>query len=170
MTLQDLGGLGDFVGGLGVLVTLIYVLFEYRRSVRDREMSAAFEGELAWSDFNLAIAQDPVLSELSVRSFTPGATLSDFSAGEQARLNFVTRAYLHRLEAQWFVSQRRGLPPEIWQKRRLWARAYIDSAIGGEAWRREKASGNLTEAFVREIESAPSGVSLPGAPTSAPAT
>lgn len=168
--MQDLGGLGDFVGGLGVLITLIYAVFEYRRSVRDREMTAAFEGELAWSDFNLAIAQDPVLSELSVRSFMPGASLADFDAKEQARLNFVTRAYLHRLEAQWFVSQRRGLPPEIWHKRRLWARAYIESAIGGEAWRREKAAGNLTDAFVREIESAPLGVSLPATPAPAPTT
>lgn len=161
MSFADLGGLGDFVSGIGVLITLIYAVFEYRRGRRDREMSAAFEGEMAWSDFNLAIGQDAELCDLSVRSFNPTAQTEDFTPREAARLNFIARAYLHRLEAQWFVSHRRGLPPEIWKKRKLWARAYIETAIGGDAWRREKAAGNLTDAFVREIEGAGLNVVLP---------
>lgn len=161
MTIQNLGGLGDFVGGVGVLVTLIYAFFEYRRNRTEREMQAAFEGEIAWSDFNLAVAEDAELAQLSVRSFAPDAKPEDFTPAEQAQLNFISRAFLHRLEAQWFVSHRRGLPPDIWRKRRQWGRAYIEGGMGRLAWEREKASGNLTPAFIKEIESAPLITALP---------
>lgn len=161
MTLQDLGGLGDFIGGLGVVITLAYGVFEYRRHRRELEMHTAFEGELAWSEFNFAVAQDPKLAQLSVRSFLPDAKPSDFTNAELAQLSFIGRAFIHRLEAQWFVSQRRGLPPEICAKRRIWARAYIESPMGRLTWERERASGNLTAEFVRQIETAPTTAVLP---------
>ena len=155
MSWQDLGGVGDFVSGIGVLVTLIYAVFEYRRTRTERQMAASYEGEIAWSEFNLAIAQDEPLSRLAMRNFQPEATPADFTAGELDRLAFLGRAYFHRLEAQWFVSQRRGLPPEIWQKRRVWARAYIETPMGQLTWAREKTLGQVTAAFVAEIESTP---------------
>ena len=155
MTWQDLGGVGDFVSGLGVFVTLVYAVFEYRRSRVQREMEASFEGEIAWSEFNLVIAQDEPLSRLAMRNFQPDARPGDFTDGELDRLTFLGRAYFHRLEAQWFVSQRRGLPPEIWQKRRVWARAYIETPMGRLTWAREKTLGQVTSAFVAEIESTP---------------
>lgn len=161
MTWQDLGGLGDFVSGLGVVVTLAYAVFEYRRRRREIEMQAAYEGELDWSEFNMQTGADPRLASLSMRSFAPDARPADFTSEELAQLNFISRAFLHRLEAQWFVSQRRGLPPEIWAKRRLWARAYVDSPMGRLAWQRERTSGNLTSQFIREIESAPATAVLP---------
>lgn len=161
MNWQDLGGLGDFVSGVGVVITLAYGVFEYRRRRREIEMQAAYEGELDWSEFNMQTGADPKLASLSLRSFAPDAKPSDFTFEELAQLNFISRAFLHRLEAQWFVSQRRGLPPEIWAKRRLWARAYIDSPMGRMAWERELSSGNLTTDFIREIEAAPATAALP---------
>ena len=161
MTLEVLAELGEFVSGIGVFATIVYALFEYRRARTEREMQAAYEGEIAWSDFNLEIAKDPALASLSVRSFAPDADAAAFSAEELAQVNFMGRAFLHRLEAQWFVSKRRGLPPEIWQKRRIWGRAYIEAPMGRMNWERDKASGNLTPAFIREVESAPLIAILP---------
>lgn len=93
MSWQDLGGVGDFVSGLGVFATLVYAVFEYRRSRVQREMEVSFEGEIAWSEFNLAIAQDEPLSRLAMRNFQPDATPADFTAGELDRLAFLGRAY-----------------------------------------------------------------------------
>lgn len=163
MTWQDLGGLGDFVSGVGVVLTLAYALFEYRRRRREIEMQAAYDGELHWSEFNMQTATDPQLALLAERSFAPDAKPEHFTASELAQLNFIGRAFLHRLEAQWFVSQRRGLPREIWAKRRAWARAYIDSPMGRLTWERERSSGNLTTPFIREIESAEPCAVLPAA-------
>jgi hypothetical protein len=163
MSWQDLGGVGDFVSGLGVLATLAYAVVEFRRSRVLREMEASFEGELAWSEFNLAIAQDEDLARIAVRNFQADATPGDFTPGELDRLVFLGRGYFHRLEAQWFVSQRRGLPPEIWQKRRVFARAYIETPMGRVSWGREKALGQVTSAFIAEIESAPLAFEIGGA-------
>lgn len=60
-----------------------------------------------------------------------------------------------------FGPQRRGLPPEIWAKRRIWARAYIESPMGRLTWERERASVNLTSDFIRQIETAPTTAALP---------
>ncbi len=32
MTLQDLGNIGDFVGGIAVVISLVYLAFQIRRS------------------------------------------------------------------------------------------------------------------------------------------
>ena len=161
MTLEALAHLGEFVSGIGVVATLAYAFVEYQRHRRESEMSAAYDGEMAWSEFNFEHARDPRLALLVARSFGPEARLTDFTEEEQAQLNFTTRAYFHRVEAQWFVSNRRGLPPEIWHKRRAWAAAYIRTPIGRAAWEREKAALNFTSGFVAEIEGASAGAVLP---------
>ena len=161
MTLEQLAQLGEFASGLGVVATITYAFFEYRGRRRDSEMQAAYDGEVGWSEFNMQIASDPAFAHLCMRAFSPTACLADFTSPEQAQLDALGRALFHRLEAQWYVSQRRGLPPDIWRKRRAWARATIEHPIGRWQWEHEKAAKNLTSDFIREIETAPLEATLP---------
>jgi hypothetical protein len=153
MTWEELGGLGSFAGGTGVLATVIYGVFEYRRHRREMEMQAAFDGECGWSQFCLEISMNPAIALASIRGLSEGEAA--FTAEEQAQLSFGSRAFFHRLEAEWHLSKRRGLPADTWSKRRIWCRAYIETPIGRLAWERQRDSGNLTPSFVREIETTP---------------
>jgi hypothetical protein len=153
VTWEELGGLGSFAGGFGVLITVIYGVFEYRRHRRELEMQAAFDGESGWSEFCLAISMNPAVALASIRGLTEEE--SAFTAEERAQLSFGTRAFFHRLEAEWYLSKQRGLPADTWSKRRIWCRAYIETPIGRIAWERQRDSGNLTPSFVSEIETTP---------------
>lgn len=161
LTLENLANLGEFLGGIGVISTVIYGFFEYRRARRDAEMQAAYEGEVGWSQFNLELAGNPSFALLAKRIFNPTARAEDFTPEELAQIDPLIRALFHRIEAQWYVSQRRGLPMEIWLKRRSWARATIETPMGRAHWEREKAGRNYTASFVLEIESAPDWAPLP---------
>jgi len=79
MTLHDLNDLGGFVGGVGVLATLAYGLIEYRRLRVEAQRTAAFQAEMSFSEFNLAIAQDPALASLVARYHRPDAQIADFT-------------------------------------------------------------------------------------------
>ena len=152
MTLKELAELGEFLGGLGVVLTMIYGLSEYRRHRLESERLASFQSDMAMSDFNLTIARDSKLAGLVVRNFRTDAKPTDFTSDELASLDFMGRAYFHRLEAQWFVSRNRGTPPELWIKQRNWARAYIGTPMGRLDWQRQTEMSFLTPAFIREIE------------------
>lgn len=43
MTLQDLGNLGDFLGGIGVIITLLYLAAQIRQNTRQLKQNASLE-------------------------------------------------------------------------------------------------------------------------------
>jgi hypothetical protein len=62
MTLADLGNVGEFVGAIAVVVSLLYLAFQIRQNTRAlHSASYAQAAEQAWLT-NLAIAQDGELA------------------------------------------------------------------------------------------------------------
>ena len=67
MTLQDLGSLGEFIGSLGVVASLVYVALQIRQNTRSLRTASfqALTQSAAWE--NRVIAQDPAVAELYLR-------------------------------------------------------------------------------------------------------
>ena len=62
MSLEELGNIGEFVGAVGVVVSLVYLAYQIRQNTGALHSSAyAQTVEQAWL-LNLAIAQDPALA------------------------------------------------------------------------------------------------------------
>jgi hypothetical protein len=64
LTLSQLGDLGDFLGGIGVIVTLLYLALQIRRntqSVHAASLDSVAESHL---EFLRSVGQDPALSKL----------------------------------------------------------------------------------------------------------
>jgi hypothetical protein len=64
MTLSDLGDLGDFLGGVGVIVTLIYLAIQIRRNtfaVRSTSLDSAYAAHM---EFQRTVWSDPELNKL----------------------------------------------------------------------------------------------------------
>jgi hypothetical protein len=81
--LETLGNLGDFLGGLGVIITLVYLSFQIRQNSRLVEQSmvlaqaqALREGDLTQPSM-LTIAQDPELSKIFRAGLASYKGLSD---------------------------------------------------------------------------------------------
>ena len=110
--LDALGNLGDFLGGLGVVVTLIYVARQIRQNTKSVE-SAAFQA--ATRDVAEAInelTRDPELSRIvfdGVREF------ESFSREDRRRFSTYMAGLLRRYENLLEQTRLGNIEPESWQ-------------------------------------------------------
>ena len=103
--LEDLGNLGDFLGGIGVVVTLIYLAHQIRQNTKQiRQNTTAVNAEAhrarreGASAVNLAIAQDAELAAL----FRSG--LGNFKAlapDQHTQFSFLLAEVVIAQEAAW---------------------------------------------------------------------
>ena len=75
-TIQDLGALGEFVGSLAVLVTLIYLARQIRESNRLARSSRAHDAMSGFGVLNEMIVNHPTLADLLARLKAPGVELT----------------------------------------------------------------------------------------------
>ena len=103
MTLEDLGNLGDFIGGIAVIATLVYLAIQVRQN--NRLLSASTAAVRAASStainerlvsVNQALIEDASLAEIFVRgSSSPGS----IEGADRVRFDTLIQSM--------FVSQRR---------------------------------------------------------------
>ena len=77
MTLSDLGDLGDFLGGIGVIATLVYLAIQIRRNtmaVRSTSLDSAYAAHM---EFQRTVWSDSELNKLWFDGLTGRSQLSD---------------------------------------------------------------------------------------------
>jgi hypothetical protein len=110
--LEALGNIGDFLGGLGVVVTLLYLARQIRQNTKSVE-SAAFQA--ATRDVATAIdelTRDPELSRIvfdGIRDF------ESFSREERRRFSTYMAGLLRRYENLLEQTRLGNIEPESWQ-------------------------------------------------------
>lgn len=109
--LEDLGNLGDFVGGLAVVITLIYLAFQIRQNTASVEAAAVQSASQSFADIVESFARDPELMKLYLDGSRDYESLS---AEERQRFAAIMGSMLHRFEGLVVLSDRRILPPRSW--------------------------------------------------------
>ncbi len=145
MTIQDLGALGELLGSVAVLATLIYL------ALQTRQNSAAIAAQLdaarlsAVQELNLAAATSPELLETLNGDRVEPITI------EQARLDHYWSARFFQLG--WNFSQlRRGMPLVSGEARMaLRVVSYFNDFRSVEGWWEEHAE-RLAPEFVEWVE------------------
>ena len=114
MTLQELGSLGELLGGVAVVVSLLYLAIQIRHNTRGLEqnkelMRLSFENEIRkeTNDFRSMIAADADLANLWQRGLTGEAELDP---SENLRLDLLNVNITSFLRAQ-FHARSRGIYP-----------------------------------------------------------
>ena len=147
MDLDSLGSIGDFVGGLGVIVSILYLALQIHQNTKAVRSSSYHQAaEQTWS-YCLAIAQDETLAELlakrgSGQSLTAAQTLRADAADQALLFGFENMLRLHE----------EGLvDPEVWEN--LIANSL--RALDGPGFRATLANrpGPLSRRLLAEIES-----------------
>ena len=112
MTLQDLGSLGELVGGIAVVVSVVYLAIQIRHNTRGLDqnsdlMRLSFENENRRDAllFRSAIVADPELTEIWRRGLAGDA---DLDPVDSARFHLLRVSISAMLRGQ-FDAQRRGL-------------------------------------------------------------
>jgi hypothetical protein len=151
--LTQLANLGEFIGGVAVIGSLIFVGLQIRLNagaVRQNSTHGAIE---TWASMNMALAQDEGLASLVSKVLDAGAS-DDLDDGQFARISCLIRAMCMRLEAEYFLYSKGAMEGELWRKHLSVARSMIQSPIGRLWWsaQAEAEEHMYTDRFIVELE------------------
>ena len=152
MTIEELAAIGELIGGIGVLATLLFLTIEVRRNSKILRMNAQTAGMESFAGYNECVAADLELSELFDRLFG-GEMLSSFSSIERFRMTLAIRGLIQRMEAQFFQYKGGLIDEQYWTQRMKWLRGFLIMPELEGWWEIEGESAQLTEEFVRHVNS-----------------
>jgi hypothetical protein len=153
LTLQDLGSVGEFLGSVGVIISLIYLAVQIRQNTR----SVRAATQQAFVDVNASFAGLLLHNEHMARVYRIGISRhSELSEDERVQFDMLMVTYFRNMQNLFHQHQRGMLESEVWEGSRrnmLW---YIRQA-GVRAWwetRRRMFSSEFCE-FLEGGASAP---------------
>ena len=77
MTLQELGGLGELIGGIGVIVSLVYLARQIRDSSRIERLNARYTVSQSLTNAFIRLDDDPELNRIWTAVRDRGEELND---------------------------------------------------------------------------------------------
>jgi len=109
MDLTQLANLGEFIGGVAVLVTLIFLTTQIRYNTRSVKASVVDSLASSYIEVARLVSED---SQLVGRGFDAWDALDP---GERTRMGSVLIAVFKHFENCWFQSRSRTLDSEQWE-------------------------------------------------------
>ena len=148
MNWEAIGAIGEILGAVAVLVTLVYLAAQIRQNSRFVQAATYHSTCRARNEFNFAVATTPELSALMIRAADESTTLD---AEEQQRFDSLMWGFFNLFEDS-FVQHTHGLlTNESWELMR-WAMAVQLRSPGVREWTQRNRSG-ITAALQDEITS-----------------
>jgi hypothetical protein len=146
MSLEELANLGEFIGGIGVLVTLIFVVVQLRQNTRAIQRSNAREaGNALVNTIHANNSAD--LSDITVRGYRDLGSLSD---AERIRFDNMMFAWFHAIEQEHFASRESPYLKELLTPKHRAIAANL-STPGVSQWWSERRSW-FTDYFVGVVD------------------
>ncbi len=135
MSIQEWGAIGEVIGGIAVVVTLIYLSIQLKQSNVTTHRNMYAQAAVAISDFWLNLAREPELHQLYLSMLRAPEALDE---AQNQRAYLVMDGYLSLMESYYLHNQEYGerLSQERWS--RILNRM-LDSPGGREYWSRRKA-------------------------------
>jgi hypothetical protein len=119
MTLEDLGNLGDFIGGIAVVVTLIYLAVQVtqnNRLLRANTASVRAASTTAINELligvNERLVEDPSLADIFLRGLSNPASIA---GAERVRLGSFLQVVFISLESTMKMAQNGTIEPQDWE-------------------------------------------------------
>jgi len=159
MNLEALGNLGDFIGSIAVLVSLVYLAIQIRKST-ETERTSTYQSIVSdFGQMNQSLAADPELIALYVRGLEDFDALDATARARISQVFYMTFRYFENM----YYQQRKGyLEDEVWVG---WKRLMLTyfSNPGFQTWwgMRRDVFG---EPFARFLETTPLDRPLPSYP------
>ena len=149
MDLNQLANLGEFIGGIAVIVSLLFVGFQLQQTNATLKSTTSYEALKNFNLLNEVFIADPVLSSLVYRLETGDEDGLD--ADERARLHYCLRTAFQHMAAQQFLHRRGLLEDSLWEKYIAFARAITSTGFGAEWWARDMVRAPYPPDFVRTM-------------------
>jgi hypothetical protein len=154
--LDAIGNIGDFVGGIGVVVTLLYLAGQIRQNTRSVRSSAFEAAQRDLSEVIDHLSSDPELIRIY---FDGNRDFASFSQDDRRRYASFMAGFMRRYETLVYQTRVGNIDPKDWEGVRENLRETFQGA-GTRAWwagARSYFNSELQEYVEREcLESAPS--------------
>ena len=111
MTLQDLGNIGEFVGAIAVVVSLVYLAVQIRQNTRSVRASTYQDIVHMLQEIDLLLASDPELNRIWIVGRHDPTQLND---DQQRRFNTLLLAFYRNLENAYFQGQNKLIDERIY--------------------------------------------------------
>lgn len=114
-SIQDLGALGEFVGSVAVVVTLIYLALQIRQTIANAQAAAEGQMGLWWSQIN----KEMVLSKDMIEVFEKGLSEMELlSDADRRRFSWFLASLFYMFDNLFKQNQRGVLSAESWSVQR----------------------------------------------------
>ena len=115
MTFSELGAIGELVGGITVVVTMIFVVFELRSNRRQNRLSMLTALDKGWNEICAQVASDGELGAIHARGMKEPESLSE---EEWIRFFYLVVQWMSNHKSVWTLVNEEGLDTHhaIWLK------------------------------------------------------
>lgn len=124
MSIADLGSLGEFVGSIAVIVTLIFLTFQVRQNTSALQTQVSQSYLDRWMASLGQVINNPALAEIIARE---PESLQELSDVEATMVTFLYHTTLRQTDFMYYQYRNGKLDQELWEQWR---------ANGVETWRR----------------------------------
>jgi len=145
MNWEAISAIADLIGGVGVVVSLVYLAIQIRQNTRAMKAQSAREAVAAMRDFNKSMVEDTEIA----RIFRLGAeNLADLTEEERGRFGHILFNFFKTAEELHYQYLHGSLDPEIWESWKGIIALYATSPGFDEYWKMREAF--FTKAFREE--------------------
>lgn len=151
MSLDQLANLGEAIGGIAVVLSLLYLGYELRANTRTLRASKAAQSSESWSDLNVSWSQDPAILDLVRKAHVEKCESESLSIEERIRWSFYCRSIMQRCEAEYFLKEAGIHPESVYNNRITNLRSWMELPAWRDWWEREEATSMFSQDFVNSV-------------------
>ena len=156
MSIDQLASIGEFLGGLAILVSLIYLVVETKRQNETAKANATAEWMKIFFTINYETARDPILAPILIRTYDPKARRSDFTDEEYFRFVTAARSLYVAWRGGYDLQKNGGLADDLWKVQLNTARGFLKLPLWREWWEQDGAE-MIGEEFFQLVEEVQDG-------------
>ena len=147
MTISELGSLGEFLGSIAVVITLVYLSTQLRQNTRAVRAAATQALDQSVTQ-NIAMwASSRENAVLMERGMSSPESLSE---EESIHFHTLISAFFLTMDSSFWSHQNRLLPDELWDREQEVIRAWVNEPGGRIAWQRKRSQ--VSQPFREYVE------------------
>ena len=147
MNWDAIGAIGTIIGGIAVIISLIYLAIQTKQNTRAMKSASFHQVRVSFSDIPLALAQDSELVSILARVNSDPDSLT----GEEViRYEMILLTIIRRAESAYFQSEEGSLALESWRGISETCKTALSDKIALLWWK--KTNHRFEASFRKEIE------------------
>lgn len=162
MNWEAVSAIGQVVGAVAVVISIVYLAVQIRANTRAVRGQAGFDAAHSWAQTNEVLGQlpDNVLRLFREAFDADADKAAAWSEDEHHRMSVLLRSVLQKLEGQYFLYVNGSLDAGLWTQRCAIARGMIQSPYMRGWWANERAAKTFSPSFIAVIEAAGDAIDI----------